>query len=88
MAEREPAHGDPPWLTEVVDRAHSLAPARLLSVVRAGAAELGASHAEVWLVDWQQEMLTRSSYPRTAWRRGASPCKAVLSAWLSSAVSR
>ncbi len=63
MPTSDPAHPSPSSLTELVDRAHSVAPAGLLSVVRAAAAELGASRADVWLVDWQQEMLTALELP-------------------------
>ncbi len=63
MPESEPAHSCSPSLTELVDRAHSVAPAELLSVVRDAAAALGVTRADVWLVDWQQELLTALELP-------------------------
>lgn len=44
-------------LVELLERAHSASPSGLPAVVRDTAALLGARQAQVWLVDFQQEVL-------------------------------
>jgi hypothetical protein len=51
-------------LAELVEHAHSVAPAQLVGVVSQAAAHLGAWDVEVLLVDYGQEQLTVLEGPR------------------------